>query len=102
MQTKPCIRCGQEKALDQFPGSECHNSCKDNRCRDCRNAINRDYKRRKQLGLVIPRQRIKRPADVYIEPFDEELEARRRVNNLIKRFGYEGAKTKIKLEAFAT
>ncbi len=101
-QKKICIHCDQEKDISQFANSECHTSGKDNRCRDCRNAINREHRRRKRLGLVTPRQRIKRASQVKLEPFDEDLEARRRIQNLIKQFGHEGAKAKIKLEAFAT
>lgn len=100
--TQTCILCHEEKPITEFHGSECHSSGIDTRCKTCKNAITRDYKRRKKLGLVQARTPMKKPSEVHVEPFDPELEERRHVQNLIAQFGEDGAKAKIKLEAFAT
>lgn len=100
--TKICIDCKKEKPTDDFHQSASYTGGIASRCKLCRRAINRDYKRRAKLGQVQRRPQGKKASQVHIEPFDPELEGRRHVQNLIAQFGEEGAKAKIKLEAFAT
>lgn len=97
-----CIICNEEKPMSDFHKSDCHITGIDKRCKSCKNAINRDYKRRKKLGLVQERQRIKKASDVHIEPLDPDLEEKRRIRRWVRQFGKEGAVAKIKLEAFRT
>lgn len=100
MQT--CIICNEEKPLSEFHKSDCHANGLDKRCKTCKNAKNREYRRRKSMGLVQERQNIKRASDVHIEPLDPDLEEKRRIRRWVKQFGKEGAVAKIRLEAFRT
>lgn len=100
--TKTCSTCKIEKPLDAFGKNNSTPDRKEGRCKACKNESTRRWKLRVKQGLITPKPRPDVALNIDITPFDPELEARRHVENLIAQYGVEGAKAKIKLEAFAT
>lgn len=102
MTDKTCTHCGKAKPIDAFMKTQHNKQGREARCRDCKNEANRKYRMRLKFGVITSTPRTNPELHVDDSPFDPELEARRHVENLIAQYGIEGAKAKIKLEAFAT
>lgn len=85
--TKTCSACEQEKPLDDFHNYAAGKDGKYPRCKQCG-----------KYGAPIEMGK----HDTDFEPFDHDLEATRRAEQLVARFGEEAARVKIRLERFAT
>lgn len=85
--TKTCSACELEKPLSDFHNQAGNPDGKHPRCKRC--AM---YGPPVELGKH----------HIDADPFDPDLEATRRVQQLVARYGREEAITKIKLERFAS
>lgn len=100
--TKICTKCKVRKPARDYPKSATSQDGTENRCKKCKTQYQRQWRANNANRPTTPRRRIKPESEVDAQPFDPELEQRRHVKNLVAQFGIEGAKVKIKLEAFAS